>query len=249
MFDTYDEIFEVRAGSYQAAMERMPHARDAEFAAVLAPLDLRPGVALYDMPSGGGYLHRHLPAGVRYTAIEPSAVFAANCPTGPDHRVVATAIEAVPLPAGGGDAIVSLAGLHHCPDLPAVFREMRRLVRPGGIVAIADVAVGTPPARFLNGFVDVHNPIGHHGVFFDEAIAGLLAEAGLAPVSDELVAIAWRFADRLEAGAYCAALFGLAGVTSGTVADAIEAVVGLDTGAGSCEMRWPLRRIVCRADA
>lgn len=247
MFDTYDEIFEVRAGSYQAAMEHRPRARDAEFAAVLAPLDLHPGVRLHDMPSGGGYLHRHLPQGVDYTAIEASGVFARNCPTGPGCHVVEAPIEAVPLRAGGADAIVSLAGLHHCPDLDKVFAEMRRLLRPGGMLAIADVACDTPPARFLNGFVDAHNPIGHHGTFLDGATARRLSAAGLVPVADRLIEIPWAFADRLEAGAFCAALFGLAGVTSGEVADAIENGVGTCAGAGAYNVRWSLRRIVCSA--
>ena len=37
---------------------------------------------------------------------------------------------------------VSLAGLHHAPDLDAIFAEMRRLVRPEGWVVIADVPAG-----------------------------------------------------------------------------------------------------------
>jgi SAM-dependent methyltransferase len=247
MFDSYGEIFEVRAGSYQAAMEHLPAARDAEFAAMLAPLALRAGLRLYDMPSGGGYLHRHLPAGLDYTAIEPSAVFAEACPAGPACHVVAAPIEAVPLPPARADAIVSLAGLHHCPDASAVFREMRRLLRPGGTAVIADVADGTAPARFLDGFVDAHNPIGHRGAYLDDRTAGLLSGAGLVPIEDRMVDVPWRFADRLEAGAYCAALFGLAGVMPRAVADAIEAVVGGDAGPGGYAMRWSLRRIVCRA--
>jgi SAM-dependent methyltransferase len=245
MFDTYEAIFAARAASYQRAMAWLPHARDGEFGAMVAPLgDLR-GKSVCDMPAGGGYLHRYLGEDVHYVAVEPSALFLAACPTRFGCRSVESAIEDVPLPSGFADAVVSLAGLHHSPDLAAVFREMRRLVVDGGRVVIADVAANTPPANFLNGYVDAHNPMGHRGAFLDGATAGLLRHAGLQPVSDKLVDITWSFSGSLEAAEYCSALFGIESVSPGEVAEAIETQLGRGVGSGAYNMRWPLRRIVC----
>ena len=247
MFDTYGEIFAVRAGSYQHAMEKMPHARDREFLAMIEPLGDIAGGTLCDMPAGGGYLHRYLPPGVRYIAVEPSAIFISRCPQGLDCQAVQSPIEQVPLDSGSVDHIVSLAGLHHCPNLGSVFREMRRLVRTGGTVVIADVEEDTGPARFLNVYVDAHNPLGHRGTFLDGTTSRLLHEAGLKPVADELVEIPWRFDDARQAGIYCMALFGLEGVSAENVAHAMETYLGAFGGPGHCTVKWQLRRLICTA--
>jgi SAM-dependent methyltransferase len=248
MFDTYEEIFAARAGSYQQAMEALPHARDREFMTMVQPLQNIAGKTLCDMPAGGGYLHRYLPKAARYVAIEPSETFIANCPTGPGCSVVQAPIDRVPLETGSVDCVVSLAGLHHCPDLGAVFREMRRLVRNGGTVVIADVEQGTGPAEFLNSYVDAHNPLGHRGTFLNDATPLLLHDAGLVPVQDELVEMPWSFDNSRQAGAYCGALFGIQGVSVEDIAGAMEAILGLCPGPGGYNVRWMLRRLICTAN-
>jgi SAM-dependent methyltransferase len=247
MFDTYEEIFAARAGSYQQAMEEMPHARDREFMAMAEALGDIAGQSMCDMPAGGGYLHRYLPPGVRYIAIEPSPTFVSNCPQGPDYRAVQAPIERVPLDDGSVDCIVSLAGLHHCPDLTAVFREMRRLVRAGGRVVIADVEESTGPAEFLNGYVDAHNPLGHRGTSLNATTAGILHDAGLKPVADRLIDIPWSFTDARQAGLYCTALFGLEGVAPEDVALAMERQLGSCDDTEAYTVKWQLRRIICEA--
>jgi SAM-dependent methyltransferase len=247
MFDTYEEIFAARAESYQQAMEALPRARDREFMAVVEPLGDIAGKILCDMPAGGAYLRRHLPQDVHYIAVEPSEIFIAHCPTAPGCSAVRGPIERVPLDTGSTDCLVSLAGLHHCPDLVAVFREMRRLVRDGGTIVIADVEQGTRPALFLNGYVDAHNPLGHRGTFLDDAIPLLLRDAGLVPVEDALIEIPWSFDNARQAGAYCGALFGIEGVSADGIGAAMEAMLGLCRGPGTYNLRWELRRLICSA--
>jgi SAM-dependent methyltransferase len=247
MFDTYEEIFAARAASYQAAMDRLPRARDREFLTVIEPVGARPGDRLCDMPAGGGYLQRYLPPDVAYVAVEPSALFVANCPQGPNCTTVQAPIEHVPLPAGSMDHVVSLAGLHHCPDLAAVFGEMRRLLRPGGTLVVADVACGTPPAVFLNGYVDANNPLGHRGTFLDADTAGLLRAASFELVDDRAVEIPWTFDSAEDAGRYCSALFGIERIAPEEVAAAMTRELGTCPGSGRHTIRWELRRIICRA--
>src|SRR5207253_10810367 len=220
MFDTYSEIFAERGAAYHHAMAQSPRARDAEFRAVLKPLAGMPDGLLCDLPSGGGYLAGHLRPGMRYVGVDPSHDFIEACPAGLDR--VQADIASVPLPDASVDSIVSLAALHHEPDLPAVFREMRRLLRPGGRAVIADAAVRTPPARFLNGFVDANNPMGHDGHFLDERTAGLIEAAGFAISDDRLVDMPWQFDSMQEAGAFCRLLFWMPELDAGAVADAME---------------------------
>ncbi|HEY6662991.1 MAG TPA: class I SAM-dependent methyltransferase [Sphingomicrobium sp.] len=244
MFDTYSEIFAKRGAAYQQAMAECPNAREAEFAAVLEPLAGRSGV-LCDLPSGGGYLASRLPAGMRYVGVDPSDDFVRACPVG--IECIQAPITRVPLADGAVDAVVSLAALHHEPDLPAVFSEMRRLLRPGGRAVIADAQAGTPVATFLNGFVDRHNPMGHVGIFLDERTAGLIEAAGFTIADDAVVAMPWRFDSMEEAGGFCRLLFSMPDLDAAAVADAMYRQLGFDTIDGRPHLRWALRRIVADA--
>ena len=242
MFDSYAEIFAERGAAYHAAMAACSNARDAEFRAVLEPLAGHSGL-LCDMPSGGGYLAAHLPAAMRYVGVDPSDDFIDACPAGVER--LKAAITSVPLPDGSADCLVSLAALHHEPDLPAVFGEMRRLLKPGGRAVVCDVAVNTPPATFLNGFVDANNPMGHDGRFLDETTAGLIEAAGFVVGDDRVVDMPWQFASLTEAGAFCRQLFWMPKLSAEEVAAAMDREIGFDLIDGRPRLRWALRRIVC----
>ena len=244
MFDNYAAIFAERGTAYHAAMAQCPGAREAEFRAVLEPLAGRFGL-LCDMPSGGGYLGAYLPARMRYVGVDPSPDFVSACPAGVE--CFQASITNVPLTDGSADAIVSLAALHHEPDLPTVFREMRRLLKPGGRAVIADAAVGMPVATFLNGFVDEHNPMGHDGHFLDERTAGLIEGAGFRIANDALVDVPWRFDSLAEAGAFCRQLFWMPKLSAQDVAAAMDREIGFEPIDGRPHLRWSLRRIVADA--
>lgn len=244
MFDTYSEIFEQRGAAYHHAMALCPRAREAEFHAVLEPLADRDGL-LCDMPSGGAYLAARLPPGLRYVGVDPSDDFVRACPVGTE--CIKAEIANVPLADGAVDCLVSLAALHHEPDLPAVFGEMRRLLKAGGRAVICDVAAGTPPAAFLNGFVNANNPMGHDGRFLDEATAGLIEAAGFTIADDRLIELPWAFASLAEAGEFCRHLFWMPALDADAVAAAMDREIGFEVIDGRPHLRWALRRIVCDA--
>lgn len=242
MFDTYAQIFEQRANEYHHAMKASPRARDAEFRAVLDPIRSASSGLVCDMPSGGGYLAGYLWSGLDYLAVDPATDFFVEWP--PQLRRVEAEITNVPLADSGVDYVVSLAGLHHEPSLPDVFKEMRRLLKPGGRAVLADVAVDTAPARFLNGFVAANCPLGHDGRFLDERTGPAIEDAGFAVVDDELIATPWTFASLEEAGEFCRHLFGMTGLTATQVADALVREIGFDMIDGQLRLRWTLRRII-----
>ena len=243
MFDSYAEIFAARGAAYHGAMASFPRAREAEFQAVLEPLADVPDGLVCDMPSGGGYLAAHLRPGLRYVGVDPSDDFIAAVPSGSDR--IKAMITNVPLADGSVDYIVSLAALHHEPSLSAAFREMRRLLRAGGRAVIADAAVDTPPARFLNGFVNRNNPMGHDGHFLDDKTRELLEAEGLAVVEDRMVEMPWAFASLAEAGEFCRHLFWMPALDAEAVAAAMHRAIGFEVVDGKPQLRWTLRRIVC----
>jgi SAM-dependent methyltransferase len=245
MFDSYEQIFARRADRYEQAMAMCPRARDAEFAAVIAPIEPGPRT-VFDMPAGAGYLEAYLPADNAYVAVEPAGYFFDRCPDAGRSRRIRSGIDRVPSSDGKADAIVSLAGLHHAPDLSAIFAGFQRLLRPGGKLVIADVGAATAPARFLNGYAHANSAMGHEGRFLDAAVATLLERAGFALIDDGVIAVPWRFAHADQAGAYGADLFGIDGRSSAEVSAALAEIVGVRAEPGAFTVDWCLRRIVCR---
>ncbi|MFZ5705551.1 MAG: class I SAM-dependent methyltransferase [Pseudomonadota bacterium] len=245
MLDSYADIFARRADRYYRAMDMFPKARDAEFAVVADCLDADCKV-VYDMPSGSGWLRRYIADDIRYVAVEPAEYFQQRCPSDERSSSLLAQVEAVPAPAGTACAIISLAGLHHAPDLSVIFAEMHRLLKPGGQLVIADVGAGSSADRFLNVYVDANNSMGHEGRFLDEETARLLVAAGFEVIEDRQAETPWVFGDRISAGAYCRDLFGIDGQSAEQVCDALADIVGLSEGDGSHVVQWSLRRIICR---
>jgi SAM-dependent methyltransferase len=245
MFDTYAEIFAQRASEYHFAMKQWPMAREAEFRSVLEPLGAVAGGLICDMPSGGGYLADHLSPGFDYLAVDPANGFFDQWTS--ERQRLHAPITNVPLDDGSVDHIVSLAGLHHEPDLPAVFAEMLRLVKGGGRVIVEDAAAGTAPARFLNGFVAANNPMGHDGRFLDEDSVALFESAGFTVLSASLVSTPWVFDDFEAAGDFCRHLFGMSSLSAPAVAQAMTDEIGFDMVEGRPQLRWELLRIVGEA--
>lgn len=195
------------------------------------------------MPSGGGYLAAHLFPHISYIGVDPSDDFIGACLDGVER--IKAEITGIPLDEGSVDYAVSLAALHHEPDHAAVFQEMRRLLKHGGRAVIADAAVDTPPAVFLNGFVHRNNPMGHEGRFLDQETRGLLENAGFTIAEDRVMKMPWKFGSLKEAGAFCRQLFWTPDLRPEEVAGAMGREIGFRRVGDKLELDWMLRRIVC----
>ena len=188
MFQSYEQIFSKRADAYQKAMELYPTAREREFQLTVKFADIKPGDIVCDAPSGGGYLRSYLPIEVqRYLAVETAPDFTGHCPMGEHDRIILSPLDNIAIENNSVDVCINLAGAHHLESKPDFFREVARILKPGGRFVIADAETGTSVDQFLNEFVDQHNTMGHEGIFLDMQTTADVIACGLRIQTDELI--------------------------------------------------------------
>lgn len=135
---------------------------------VAAALDLAVGETLVDLACGRGevglWIAEHL--GVAWVGVEPSAVgremaaaaasVIARRPSsvpasGPiDARIVDGHFLATGLDDDSADGVLVLDALHFCPDLPATFSEVRRVLRPGRRLVLVGPQMADPRPALAN---------------------------------------------------------------------------------------------------
>src|SRR5260370_32321581 len=150
-----------------------------------ATAHLRAGEVVVDLGSGGGL-----------------DVFLASKMVGPDGRAIGidmttamiersranaqrggytnvefyqSTIDQIPLPDASVDCVISNCVVNLAPDKPAVFREIARVLKPGGRVALSDIALKHElPEAFAQSMAAYVGCIGG-AILIDDYRAGLLA--------------------------------------------------------------------------
>jgi ubiquinone/menaquinone biosynthesis C-methylase UbiE len=99
---------------------------------------------------------------------------------------------ALPFRASAFDLVISASALHHWPDLAAALSEMRRVLAPGGRLAITDWCAD----RWLDRIRDrVYRGLepAHQRALRSDELASLLADAGFSDVRVERWRIGFRW--------------------------------------------------------
>jgi demethylmenaquinone methyltransferase/2-methoxy-6-polyprenyl-1,4-benzoquinol methylase len=164
------EMFDTIAPRYDLVNRVMTFRLDVRWRRIAVhALDLTPGSLVLDLASGTGDLCLELAAqGLRPLSVDLSfGMLAADHSGAP--RVQADILR-LPVPAAAADGVTCGFALRNLVELGAFFDELARAVRPGGRIALLDVA--QPPNPVLR--------FGHR-VYFGRVvplIGGLLSDPG-----------------------------------------------------------------------
>lgn len=235
---TYAEIFELRGRSYHDAMLALPGARAAEFAALFDRNPVPGGARIFDIPAGGGYLHRALPPSVEVVGLELAADFGG---------ALGIYRPELPWTYGSFDRGGCLAALHHIEDQAGFLESLARGLTPGGLLHIGDVPADSSIAEFLDGFVGAYNSTGHEGTYLDRSAMPI--PESLEAVRVELVKVPWVFPSEDAMLRFCTKLFGLHDCPPPVLLDALQELVGIEPSGAGHALRWELIYADLRAAA
>ncbi|HEX6699628.1 MAG TPA: methyltransferase domain-containing protein, partial [Gaiellaceae bacterium] len=147
-------------------------AHDFARRAILPALALGPGVDLLEIGCGGGLLLRDaLETGARVVGLDHSPEMVALAQeTAPGADVIVGSAESLPFPDASFSAVAMSVVFFFLDDPLAVLHECRRVLRPGGRVAVYTTAPelrGTPAAP---------EPVASLGHFYTDGELAALAE-------------------------------------------------------------------------
>lgn len=136
-----DEQYTPIAASYATSPL---HAQGADLARMVAVAALPPGALVLDVGAGTGHTGlAYAAAGARVVGLDLTPAMlhqalALAAERGADFAGVLGYAERLPFAAASFDAVSCRYCAHHFLDIPAAIGEMRRVVRPGGVVVFVD---------------------------------------------------------------------------------------------------------------
>ena len=226
------------AGAWDTHRAHVETMKEQVSSDLLSRLDLQPGERVLELGAGTGEFALQLAGAVGPTGhviasdVAPGMVALLRTTLADAENVQVEQLDALDtrLPSGSVDAVVMRMGLMLVDDPQAVLRECRRLLAPGGRLAVAVWAapqhnpwllyVGM--AAQLNGVVTGGPPTGPGGIFSlaDPAVLeGIASEAGFNDVVIHEVPTVATFATSDE---YVDTVASLAGPLSAAIAGASE---------------------------
>lgn len=151
-----------------------------------AHVPVTPADVVLDVAGGTGQLARHLARKVAVAVVvdltsEMLETGARGARDAGDRRVVFVEGDATRMPfaAEQFDVVVCRFALHHIDDVAAAGREMARVCRPGGVVAVIDMAVEPGPVGARHNELERLRDPSHARALQEDELVAVLADAGV----------------------------------------------------------------------
>jgi ubiquinone/menaquinone biosynthesis C-methylase UbiE len=158
-----------------------------------------------------------------------------------DYTIYNCPITEIPVADGYFDRVGSLAGLHHVKNKLPFFREVARVLKPDGVIAVGDVLADSTVARFLNGPVDRYTASGHRGIFIRHGdFPGWFERSGIELVIEEYSQFHWSFDSVRQMVDYCQHLFGMVKASKRQVNDALHEHFDIQRDGDKVMLPWAL---------
>jgi SAM-dependent methyltransferase len=230
------DYFTGRARGYLYAVKKYPNALANELSTAVNMCDIQDGDIIINIPGACVDILPYITKDIDYRVFETNEKFAELA-----HLPICT-LGSIPIFTGSADKVLSLASLHHCSKTERIifYKEVSRILKPGGTFILGDVRLGSAPADWLNIFVNNHNPLGHNGVFLSQEDIGPLTTEGFS-VSTVLQKYRWEFEGSADMIDFCRHLFGL-------IADDTTIMMGLIKylGASNYGFDWELMYFISK---
>lgn len=141
---------DIHIGLYATGEETVRDASAAMTRHLLEVAGIEPGMQVLDIACGfGGTLRTLARSGCRAKGIDISAncverALNANEEAGLENRIEAAVgdFHDIESPPDAWHAVICQEAIIHSPDRPAVFAEVHRVLRPGGVFAFSDILTG-----------------------------------------------------------------------------------------------------------
>ncbi|NBP03463.1 MAG: SAM-dependent methyltransferase [Proteobacteria bacterium] len=202
----YSTRFNNQTHNFLDAVQSYKNALDEEMMTAIKMLDLQQNEILLNAFAGGIPLDKYIDTrlGIEYLEYDTNKDFCNN-------TIVHYTIDNIPIRSQSVDKIICLATLHHFNDRERdlLYKEFHRVLKPSGMLVIADVIENSPQANWLNVFVNKYNSNGHKGVFFSPKDSQLIKNTGFNNVTVFVQHYNWWFPDDDNLVRFFKLLFGL----------------------------------------
>lgn len=184
----YINTFRNRARSFLYAVNKYNYPMNNELQIAVNTLNLTSGDTLLNLGGAGLDLKRFINKKVNYIPLEFSSEFADIS----GIRLIKH--HSLDFNTNSIDKVLVLALMHHFDnkEREQLYKEVYRVLKPGGKFIVADVIRDSLQDFWLNNVVDKYNPFGHSGLFFTEEDKHLFTKCGF-DVKVEIKKYTWYF--------------------------------------------------------